>query len=110
SCAANSQTGQTVCTANNNHIYLLSGTGLIGTLTSGATGSAQFTGGPCQNCGVAINEATNTAVIAMSLSGSPSGTGLQFLDLGNNKLSSPVAAANAVSEGVVWDPSRNLVL
>jgi len=110
SCASNSQTGQTVCAANNTDIYLLSGTSLTSTMTSGATASAGFTGGSCQNCGVAINQATNTAAIMVGLSGPPSGSGIQFLDLGTNKLSSPVAAANQVSEGIVWDPNRNLVL
>jgi hypothetical protein len=107
SCASNSATGQTVCTANSNSIYFLSGTTLAGPLTSGASGMAQFSNGMCQNCGIAINQTTNTAAITMGLT---SGTGLQFLDLGTGYFSLPVGAANPVSEGIVWDSSRKLIL
>jgi hypothetical protein len=60
------------------------------TLTSGSTGTTEFTGGSCNNCGVAINAITNTAVIWMGLSSSPSTSGLQFLDLSNNTLGAPI--------------------
>src|SRR5947207_903495 len=109
SCASNSMTGQTVCVANNTDVYLLSGTTMAPALTSGATGNASFSGGSCQNCGVAINQVTNTAAITMSLLNSPSGTGIQFLNLGTNTFSPPLAAANQVSEGIQWDPSRKLM-
>lgn len=110
SCASNSTTGQTVCTANNNHVYLLSGASVTNILTSNAVGQASFTGGVCTNCGLAINQATNTAAIAMSLS-TDGATGLQFLNLSNNAFSSPpTAAVNKVSEGSLWDPTRNLIL
>jgi hypothetical protein len=99
-----------VCTANNNkNVYLLSGRSVTNLLTSGATAFANFTGGSCQNCGVAINQATNTAVIAMGLS-SGSGSGIQFLNLANNAFSTPIPAANYVSEGLQWDPIRKLLL
>jgi len=116
SCASNSMTGQTVCTANNTDVYLLSGTSITQTLTSGATGNAGFSGGFCQNCGVAINQLANKAVITMGLptEGSPSRTGIQFLNLKSpvtqSSFSSVVAAANHVSEDVLWDPSRQLML
>lgn len=123
SCASNSQTGQTVCTANgtvisetgtiiDKSVYLMmSGTSLISTLQSGATASARFSGGSCVNCGVAINQITNTAVLGIGLSSAASGTGLQFLDLGSTPtFSSVVSAANTISEGLVWDPTRNLIL
>ena len=110
SCAANSSTGQTVCTANNTDVYLLTGTTLNTTLTSGANARAGFSGGSCENCGVAINPTTNTAVITMGLSGAPSGSALQYLDLGNNTFSTPVPASHEVSEDVLWDPTRNLIL
>jgi hypothetical protein len=129
SCASNSVTGQTVCTANTKDVYLLSGTTLNSVLTSSATGSGvNFSDNPsagCKNCGVVINPTTNpdpppnpnpdnipplthgTAAITM---GSGSGTAIQLLNLKNNTFSSPVRTANAVSEGVLWDPTRNLQL
>jgi hypothetical protein len=113
SCASNSNSGQTVCTANNTDVYLLSPMSTSApdaTKMSGATASARFSGGGCLNCGVAINQVANTAVITMGLSTSTSGTGIQFLNLGNNTFSTPVAAANQVSEGLQWDPSLNLIL
>lgn len=110
SCSSNSTTGQTVCAANNTDVYLLSGTSLTGTLTSSSNGSTGFTGGSCQNCGVAINQVTNEAVIAMGLASSPSTSGLQFLNLTTNQFTPTVNAANQVSEGVLWDPGRNLIL
>jgi hypothetical protein len=36
--------------------------------------------------------------------------GLQFLNLANNALSLPVVAPQRLSEDIVWDPSRNLIL
>jgi hypothetical protein len=111
SCASNSISGQTVCVANNTDVYLLSQTSTSGpdtTLTSGASATTGFTGGICKNCGVAINGVGNLAVITMGLN--PSSSGIQFLDLANNMFSTPLAAANHVSEGVQWDPSRNLIL
>jgi hypothetical protein len=59
---------------------------------------------------VAINAVTNTAVIAIGDSGAASGSGLQFLDLATNTFSAPVPAVNEISEDVLWDPARNLVL
>ncbi len=49
SCASNSATGQTVCTANNSDVYILKGTGLDPTvatnpLTDGGTGEIGFSG------------------------------------------------------------------
>jgi hypothetical protein len=55
SCAGNSLTGQVVCTANGTDVYLISGSTLTNTLTSGATAYSSFSGGSCQTCGVACN-------------------------------------------------------
>jgi hypothetical protein len=113
SCASNSISGQTVCVANNTDVYLLSQTSpspTDATLTSGASANTGFTGGSCANCGVAINGVGNLAVITMGLNTGPSGTGIQFLNLANNTFSTPLAAANHVSESVQWDPIRNLIL
>src|SRR5260370_5615251 len=51
SCSSNSTTGQTVCTSNGTDVYLITGTTLTKTLTSGATGTASFSGGTCSTCG-----------------------------------------------------------
>lgn len=113
SCASNSVTGQTLCTANNSYLYLLSGSPFtVQVGQSSAGGTAGFSHGVCQNCGVAINQTTNTAAITMGISGTPAAgtTGIQFLDLGSGNFSQPIASANPVSEGVAWDTVRNLLL
>jgi hypothetical protein len=109
SCASNPYTSQTVCTANNNSVYLLSGTSLTGTLTSSASGNG-FTNNSCRNCEVVLNHVTNEALIAMSTSNASSG--LQFLNLMSNMFTPipPVSATNPVSEGILWDAGRNLIL
>ncbi len=110
SCSSNPVTGETVCTANNTDVYLITGSTLNETLTSGGNGLAGFSGGKCTNCGVAINAVTNTAVITIGLSSAISSSGIQFLDLANNAFSTPVPAVNEVSEDILWDPGRNLIL
>ena len=109
-CAGNPATGQVVCTANNTSVYLISGTTLTNTLTSGLTGTASFSGGSCTNCGVAINALTNTAAIAGGLSGSPSGDGVQILNLSNNTFQPPFSMQQTVSEDISIDAGRNLIL
>jgi hypothetical protein len=63
-------------------------------------------------CPILADEAavTNTAAIAIGLSSSPSLDALQFLNLANNALSAPVVAPFRLSEDIVWDPTRNLIL
>jgi hypothetical protein len=78
SCASNPTTGTTVCTANNTDVYLLSGTALGSTLTSGGSSFISFSGGVCTNCGVAMDAVHNKAVIGLSVAGAP---GFQFLNL-----------------------------
>jgi hypothetical protein len=109
SCSSNSITGQTVCVANNTDVYLISGSTLTSTLTSGGSGSASFSGGSCTNCGVVFNASTNQAAIAV---GTASGPGYQFLDLSGSPtfelpLSSP---AGEVSEDIAIDPIRHFLL
>jgi len=110
SCSSNSTTGETVCSSNANDVYLITGSTLTTTLTSGADQGVGFSGGNCRTCGVAVNSSANKAVLTVGLSTAPSGTGLQFLDLASNTLGTPVPAANEVSEDVLWDQGRNLVL
>lgn len=110
SCAANPDTGEAVCTANDTNVYLLTGSHLNATLTSGATGSALFSGGLCENCALVINPVTDTAAISIGISGIPSQSGLQFLDLNTNTFSARIPSVNELSEEIVWDPNRNLIL
>lgn len=109
SCASNSLSGQTVCTANNTDIYLLSGTSITNTLTSGGSGVIGFSGGFCTNCGVAMDATHNRAVIGLSLGGIP---GFQFLTLGSSPATQPAFAsmAGGISENPLIDPIRNLLL
>lgn len=111
SCSSNSATGESVCVDNGTNVYLLKGSSIINTLTSGANNYAYFSGGSCKNCGVAIDALTNMAVIAGGFSNSnPSGQGLQLLNLANNTFSDPFYSQNDVSENVSVDPNRNLIL
>ena len=110
SCSSNSTTGQTVCVANNTDVYLINGTTLTSTLTSGATALESFSGGECENCGVVVDSSTNKALITVGLeSGGPGG--YQFLDLGATPtFETPIPAGTNVSEDVSIDPVRHLIL
>ena len=108
SCASNPLTGQTVCTANNTDVYVLKGTSIEKTLTSGGSGMINFSGGSCTDCGVAMDAVHNKALIGLSVGGEP---GFQFLDLGPATFESPFASpAGAISEDPLVDPIRNLLL
>jgi hypothetical protein len=110
SCSSNSSTGVTVCAGNNTDVYLLTGTTLTSTLTSGATSDESFSGGSCENCGVVVDSSTNRALLTIGLeSGGPGG--YQFLDLGGTpSFESPIPAGTTTSENVSIDPVRHLVL
>lgn len=112
SCAANPATGEAVCTGNDTSVYVIDGAtqSIIDTLTSGATSFAGFSGGSCQNCGVAINALSNKAYIAIGYSGAPSNDAIQTLDLATNTFDAPFPLANEVSEDISVDPTRNLIL
>jgi hypothetical protein len=109
SCSSNPATGQTVCVANNTDVYLITGTALTNTLTSGSNTSASFSGGSCNNCGVALNANNNTAAINMGLVGSTDG-GVQILNLNNNTFGTPLPMLQEVSENISVDPTRSLIL
>ncbi|MGH7814178.1 MAG: hypothetical protein ACREQI_09275 [Candidatus Binataceae bacterium] len=122
SCSANSNTGTTVCVANNTDVYLINGSTLTSTLTSGATNSESFSGGGCENCGVVVDSSTNRALITVGLNtigtdrnppvtdlGGPGG--YQYLDLGGTPaFETPIGAGTDVSEDVTIDPARQLIL
>ena len=110
SCSSNSVTGETVCSSNGTDVYLITGSTLNTTLTSSADTTTNFSGGTCASCGIAVNALANQAVLTIGLTTAPSGTALQFLDLASNTFAVPVPAATQVSEDVLWDQGRNLVL
>jgi len=112
SCSSNSATGETVCTANNTDVYLITGSKLTSTLTSAGKGTIHFSGGSCTNCGVIINQQTNQAVIGLSTA---SGAGFQFLDLAGAVPTFEPAfksetSPQEISEDIALDPVRNLLL
>ena len=113
SCASDSVTLQTVCTANNTDVYLLSGSKLNTTLTSGGSGTINFSGGICTNCGVAFNPVTDQALIGLAVGGGHGG--YQFLDLagGTPTFETPIASPSAlgvISEDLMIDPIRKFIL
>ncbi|MFL5445923.1 MAG: hypothetical protein ACJ78W_15520 [Myxococcales bacterium] len=108
SCASNPLTGATVCTANGTDVYLLSGTAIASTLTSGGSGLIGFSGGNCTNCGVTMDATHGRALIGLSIAGAP---GFQFLNLATSTFEPPFASASGViSEDPLIDPFRNLLL
>ena len=109
SCAANPNSGEVVCSSNLTDVYLITGSTLNTTLASDANQFAGFSGGECETCGVAMNATANAAVLTIGDSSSPSGAALDFLNLTSNAFT-PVPLSNGVSEDVLWDQGRNLVL
>ncbi len=114
SCASNPVTLQTVCTANDNTVYVLSGTTITNTLKSDGTGMIGFSGGSCTNCGVTMDAVHNQALIALSDNGKGA---FQFLNLDTLKFGtisdSPAGSCcgfTSVSEGILLDPVRHLIL
>ena len=109
SCSSNSTTGTTVCTGNNTDVFVINGSTLSSSLTSGATAFQSFSGGECENCGVVVDSTTNRALITLGLAtGGPGG--YQFLDLSGNTFESVIPAGTETSEDITIDPVRNLVL
>lgn len=109
SCSSNSKTGLTVCAGNNTDVYLINGSTLSNTLTSGSDATESFSGGSCNNCGVVVDAETDRALIAMGLSTGGPGA-FQFLDLGSDTFETPIPAGLTTSEDVAIDPIRHLIL
>jgi hypothetical protein len=115
SCASNSVTGQTVCTANNNDVYVLKGTGLDPSvspnpLTDGGTGEITFSGGSATTTGVSMDATDNKALIALSVGGVG---GFQFLNLSTDTFEAPFATQDPgqeISEDPLIDPVHHLIL
>ncbi len=112
SCSSNSITGQTVCVANDTDVFLIEGTSITATLTSGSTGTESFSGGSCMNCGVVVDSSQNKAPITITMGLSSGGSGsYQFLDLGGATptFETPIPAGATTSEDASIDPIRHLV-
>jgi hypothetical protein len=115
SCASNSATGQTVCTANNNDVYVLKGTGLDPSvspnpLTDSGTGTIGFSGGSATTTGVSMDGTDNKALIALSVGGTG---GFQFLDLATDTFEpafTTMDSAGQISEDPLIDPVHHLIL
>lgn len=108
SAASDPFTGQTVAVANNTDVYLLNGTTLASTLTSGGSGTIGFSGGSVTDAGIAMDSIHDRAESALSVGGTP---GFQYLDLSNDSLGAPIASPSGeVSEDPLIDPVRNLLL
>lgn len=114
SCASNSATGQTVCTANNSDVYILKGTALdpsvaTNPLTDGGTGTVGFSGGAATTTGVAMDGVDNKALLGISLNGTG---GFQFLDLATDTFEAPFATGDPggdISEDPLMDPVHHLI-
>lgn len=122
SCSGNSATGTTVCMANNTDTYIINGSTLTATLTSGAETPATFSGGSCQNCGVVVDSTTDAAILGMGLgTAGHFGSGYQTLDLATNTFDTPIpsglpgavfpgTSGGFISEDISVDPGRHLIL
>jgi hypothetical protein len=88
------------------------------TLTDAAVGLATFSGGSCMTCGVAMDATHNKAVIALNFGPANSVGGFQFLDLATSTFEpafasmapAPGGFATNISEDILIDPIRNLIL
>jgi hypothetical protein len=108
SAASNPITGETVATANNTDVYVLKGTAITNTLTSGGSGVISFSGGAATNTGVVMDATNNRVVLGESVASAP---GFQFLNLGAKTFNTPFTSPSGlISEDPLIDPSRNLLL
>ena len=98
-----------MCTGNSNDVYVISGTTLLTTLTAGATGSQNFSGGSCMTCGVATDASTGLAWLA---EGTITSSGqLQSLNPVTSVFGAPLDLfGEMTSEDISIDPVRHLIL
>ncbi len=114
SCASNSTTGQTVCTSNNNDVWVLKGTALdpsvsTNPLTDGGSGEIGFSGGDATTTGVAMDAVNNRALLGISIGGVG---GYQFLDLATDTFETPFKSEDPggeISEDPLLDPVHNII-
>jgi hypothetical protein len=110
SCAANSNTGQVVCVGNDTTVYIINGKTITATLASSADTFAGFSGGICQNCGVAIDCDSNTAWISIGTIKAPRQSGWQKLHVKLKLHGSPFLPDHEVAENFALDTGRNWIL
>ena len=111
SCSSNSNTLQTVCVDNNQGVYVIKGSSLLASFSSGANTYADFSGGRCMNCGVAMDAVNNIAYINEGYSdGIHSGSAIEGFKLNTLSFTGPFGLYNYVSEDIQIDPGRNLLL
>ena len=120
SCASNALTGETVCTADNNDVYIIQGTTLKSILNSSGVPSLRpmFFEGNCANCGVTMDAINNRAMIGVNLSSDGVMQGFQMLNLGPPATFEDPIASQAIgpdgiyhiSAGILIDPIGNRVL
>jgi len=127
SCASNSRTGQTVCTTNDQDVYVFTPPAPNpSTLKSSASGTSSFFGGSCVTCGVTMDAINNNALLSLSLAVPPSNqatsqatSGFQYIDLGPKpkletafRSEAPQAfnPGGEISKGMLIDPIRNWIL
>lgn len=116
SCASNPRTLQTVCTSNENDVYVLTGPFVTSTLKTMASGMSIFNGGSCTNCGVTMDAIHNEALIGLSLTQT---SGFQYMDLGLRprleaeafvSQAPPLIPGSEISKGILIDPNRSWIL
>jgi hypothetical protein len=116
SCASNPTTGVTVCASNLTDVYLLAGTALSTTLTDSGVGLAAFSGGACTTCGVAMDATHDKAVLTLNVGPGNLVGGFQYLDLSTSTFEpafasqAPASGFTNISEDILIDPIRNLIL
>ncbi|MGH7879783.1 MAG: hypothetical protein ACREQD_09845, partial [Candidatus Binataceae bacterium] len=80
---------EAVCVANGADIYLIDGTTLVKTLTSGGSGVVFFSGGSCTTCGVVIDRVSGNALISVATADGFGG--YQLFNLSTQTLSSVIS-------------------
>ena len=115
SCASEPTLAETVCVSSqhqneSNGVYIIKGNDpfTVTPLHSGASGTIQFSGSPCENCGIAMDGVNHRAVLGLSDATKPA---FQFLDLLTNTFGPLIdPPAGQISEDFLIDPKNNLLL
>jgi len=87
---------EAVCVSNGTDVYLIDGTTIVKTLTSGGTGTLTnggFSGGSCTTCGVVVDSKSGNALISVSTADGLGG--YQLLNLASQKFSSVIGVGPA---------------
>jgi hypothetical protein len=117
-CSGDSVSGKVVCTGNSNHIYLINGLTISQTMTISPAPQLEFFSGNeftgCQTCNVAVDPTTHNAFVSI---GTGAGAALQPIIGATAPSGSPsfgtsinMNGASETSEGIMIDPTRQLLL